>query len=121
VASISLAVVLPFAGCEKQGTAEQAGREIDQATQQAGDKAKEAGTAVGEYFDDAAITAKIKGDFMNDSMLKVYEISVTTANGIVTLSGALDDQPSIDRAGEIARLVKGVKSVENNLVVKGAG
>lgn len=128
VASISLGVVLPFAGCEKQGPVEQTGRQIDQAAQQSGDKSNEVGTAVGdkmekagEYLDDAAITAQIKGDIMSDPMLKVLEISVTTANGIVTLSGIVDAQPSIDRAGEIARLVKGVKSVENNLVVKGAG
>jgi len=64
--------VLIFAGCETQGPAEQAGLQIDQATQQAGDKAKEAGTAVGDkikkagdYLDDAAITAKIKGDIMS--------------------------------------------------------
>lgn len=128
VASISLGVVLVLAGCESQGPAEQAGRQIDQATQQAGDKAKEAGTAVGdkiekagEYLDDAAITAKIKGDIMRDPMLKALGISVTTANGVVTLSGTVDAKPSSDRAGKIARLVKGVKSVENNLVVKGSG
>lgn len=107
VASISLGVALPFAGCENQGPAEQAGRQIDQAAQQSGDKAKEAATAVGdkiekagEYLDDAAITAKIKRDIMRDPMLKSLEISVTTANGIVTLSGAVDAKPSIDRAGK---------------------
>lgn len=128
VASISLGVVLSFAGCENQGPAEQAGRQIDQATQQAGDKAKEVGTAVGDkiekagdYLDDVAITAKIKGDIMSDPMLKVSEISVRTVNGVVILSGTVDAKPSIDRAGEIARPVKGVKSVQNNLMVKGAG
>ena len=129
VVSLSLGMVLSFTGgCGKSGSAEQAGRKIDQATQQAGEKGKEAGTAVGdkiekagEQLDDAAISAKIKGDILSDPMLKVLEISVTTANGIVTLSGAVDAKPSIDRAGEIARLVKGVKSVENKLVVKGAG
>ncbi len=127
-AGISLGVILAFAGCENQGSAEQAGRQIDQAAQQAGDKAEEVGSAVvdqaekaGEYLDDATITAKIKEDIMSDPMLKVLEISVTTTNGIVTLSGSVDAEPSIDRAGEIARLVKGVKSVENNLVVKDAG
>ncbi|MGH8611068.1 MAG: BON domain-containing protein [Gammaproteobacteria bacterium] len=125
VASISLGVVLTFAGCENQGPAEQAGRQIDKVTQQAGDKAKEAGTAVsdkiekaGDYVDDAAITAKVKGDIMSDPMLKVLDISVRTVNGVVILSGDVDAKPSIDRAGEIAGLVDGVKSVQNNLYSK---
>jgi hyperosmotically inducible protein len=128
VASISLGAVLIFAGCETQGPAEQAGRQIDKVTQQAGDKAKEAGTAVsdkiektGDYLNDAAITAKIKGDIMSDPMLKVLDISVRTVNGVVILSGTVDAKPSIDRAGEIAGLVKDVKSVQNNLMVKNAG
>ncbi|MGH8557799.1 MAG: BON domain-containing protein [Methylococcales bacterium] len=127
-AGISIGVVLAFAGCENQGTAERAGQKIDQAAEQAGDKAKEVITAVddqtekaGEYLDDATITAKIKEDIMRDPMLSVLEISVTTTNGIVTLSGSVDAEPNIGRAGEIASLVKGVKSVENNLIVKGAG
>jgi hyperosmotically inducible protein len=39
---------------------------------------------------------------------------------VVTLSGDVDSQQSIDRAMEIARSVKDVKSVENSLVVKGS-
>ncbi len=127
-AGISLAVVLALAGCENQGSAEKAGRQIDQAAQQASDNAKDIGTTIGDqtekatgYLDDATITAKIKEDIMSDPILKVLEISVTTTDGIVTLSGSVDAPPSIDRAGQIARLVKGVNSVENNLVVKGAG
>ena len=128
VASISLGAALIFAGCETQGPAEQAGQQIDKATQQAGDKAEEVGTAVGDkietagdYLDDVAITAKIKGDIMSDPMLKVLDISVRTVNGVVILSGTVDAKSSVDRAGEIAGLVKGAKSVQNNLMVKDAG
>ncbi|MGH8488718.1 MAG: BON domain-containing protein [Gammaproteobacteria bacterium] len=128
VVVLSLGVVLTFTGCEQQGPAEKAGRQMDEAAQQATEKAKEAGEAVGEkvekageYLDDAAITAKIKGDILSDPLLKVLEINVTTTNGIVTLSGVVDSKQSIDRAVEIARRVKEVKSVENTLVVKGAG
>jgi hyperosmotically inducible protein len=72
-------------------------------------------------LDNAAITAKINGDILRDPMLEIFDIDVTTANSIVTLSGSADAKPSILRVGDIARLVKGVKSVENKLVVKGVG
>jgi hyperosmotically inducible protein len=116
VVVFSLGVGLAFAGCDQQGSAE-AGRQMDEAGKAVGEKVEKAG----EYLDDAAITAKIKGDILSDPLLKVLQINVTTTNGIVTLSGVVDSKQSIDRAVEIARRVKEVKSVENGMVVKGAG
>lgn len=122
-----LAFVLGLAGCQQQGTAEKAGQKIDQAAEQAGKKIEGAGQALGEkaekagaYMDDSAITAKIKAEILSDPLLKVSQINVTTTNGVVRLSGVVDSQQSIDRAMEIARSGKNVKSVENGLVVKGA-
>jgi len=43
---------------------------------------------------------------------------VETYKGIVQLSGFVDSQKAVDKAGEIASGVKGVKSVKNNLNVK---
>jgi hyperosmotically inducible periplasmic protein len=117
VVVVSLGVGLAFAGCDQQGSAEKVGRQMDEAGKAVGEKVEKAG----EYLDDAAITAKIKGDILSDPLLKVLQINVTTTNGIVTLSGVVDSKQSIDRAVEIARRVKEVKSVENSLVVKGAG
>jgi hyperosmotically inducible periplasmic protein len=68
-------------------------------------------------MDDAAITAKIKAAIVSDPLLKVAQISVTTTNGVVTLSGVVDSQQSIDRAMEIVRSNPKVKSVVNALVV----
>ncbi len=65
---------------------------------------------------DAAITAKIKAEILADPLLKVSQIEVTTTNGVVKLSGTVDSQESIDRAMEIARSLKDVKSVDNALV-----
>ena len=114
---VVLGVALTCAGCDQQGSAEKAGRKMDEAGKAVGEKVEKAG----EYLDDAAITAKIKGDILNDPLLKVLQINVTTTNGIVTLGGVVDSKQSIDRAVEIARGVNEVKSVENRLVVKGAG
>jgi osmotically-inducible protein OsmY len=72
----------------------------------------------GEYVDDSVITTKVKSMLANDDFLKSFEISVETYKGTVQLSGFVDSQKAIDKAGEIARSVKGVKSVKNNLNVK---
>ncbi len=125
VVGFSLGVVLTFAGCAQQGPAEKTGRQMDEAAQKTTEKAKEAvGEKVekaGAFLDDAAITAKIKADILSDPLLKVLQINVTTTNGNVMLSGVVDSKQSIDKAVEIARRVKEVQSVENSLVVKGAG
>ena len=72
----------------------------------------------GEYVDDSVITTKVKSSLAADDFLKSFEISVETYKGIVQLSGFVDSQKAIDKAGEIASGVKGVKSVKNNLHVK---
>jgi len=72
----------------------------------------------GEYVDDSVITTKVKSLLAADDFLKSFEISVETYKGIVQLSGFVDSQKAIDKAGEIASGVKGVKSLKNNLNVK---
>ena len=72
----------------------------------------------GEYIDDSAITAKVKAEILNDSTLKVFQINVETFKGEVQLSGFVDTAEKVKKAGEIARGVKGVKSVKNSLIVK---
>jgi len=74
--------------------------------------------STGEYVDDSVITTKVKSQLAGDDFLKSFEISVETYKGIVQLSGFVDSQKAIDKAGEIARGVNGVKSVKNNLNVK---
>jgi osmotically-inducible protein OsmY len=72
----------------------------------------------GEYVDDSVITTKVKSLLASDDFLKSFQISVETYKGIVQLSGFVDSQKAVDKAGEIAGGVKGVKSVKNNLNVK---
>jgi len=72
----------------------------------------------GEYVDDSVITTKIKSLLAADDFLKSFQISVETYKGTVQLSGFVDSQKAIVKAGEIASSVKGVKSVKNNLNVK---
>jgi osmotically-inducible protein OsmY len=72
----------------------------------------------GEYIDDSAITAKVKADILGEPTLKVFQINVETFKGEVQLSGFVDTAEKVKKAGEIARGVKGVKSVKNSLIVK---
>jgi osmotically-inducible protein OsmY len=74
--------------------------------------------STGEYFDDSVITAKVKAEILGDPMLKVFQINVETFKGEVQLSGFVDSAKASARAVEIARRVKGVTSVKNNMVVK---
>ena len=75
-------------------------------------------SGTGEYVDDSVITTKVKTELAADDFLKSFEISVETYKGIVQLSGFVDSQKAVDKAGEIARSVQGVKTVKNNLNVK---
>lgn len=78
--------------------------------------AKHEGTA--EYIDDSIITANVKAAILNEPSLKVAEINVETFKGVVQLSGFVHDKADIGKATEVARKVKGVKSVKNDLLRK---
>ena len=74
--------------------------------------------STGEYVDDSVITTKVKSLLAADDFLKSFEISVETYKGTVQLSGFVSSQQAVDKAGQITRGVKGVKSVKNDLIVK---
>jgi hyperosmotically inducible protein len=74
--------------------------------------------STGDYIDDSVITTKVKSQLAADDFLKSFEISVETRKGVVQLSGWVSTQDAVNRAGQIARNVGGVKSVSNNLTVK---
>jgi len=77
---------------------------------------KQEGT--GEYVDDAVITTKVKAAIFNEPTLKSTEINVETFKGVVQLSGFVNSQADISKAVEVARSVKGVKSVKNDMRLK---
>ncbi len=74
--------------------------------------------STGEYVDDSVITTKIKSLLAEDDFFKSFQISVETFKGTVQLSGFVNSKQAVDKAGQIARSVQGVKSVKNNLIVK---
>ncbi len=74
--------------------------------------------STGELIDDATITTKVKAAIFNEPSLKVAQISVETYKSAVQLSGFVGTSSEIYTAGSLARSVKGVSSVQNNLSVK---
>jgi len=73
---------------------------------------------------DSYITAKVKGAFLREKLfgekpIEPMSISVETNNGVVYLSGEVDNKKIISNAVRIAKAVKGVKSVESKLTVNG--
>lgn len=74
--------------------------------------------SVGEYVDNSVITAKVKAKLAEDEFLKSFQISVVTFKDTVQLSGFVDSQNAVEKAGQIARSVEGVTAVKNDLIVK---
>jgi hypothetical protein len=93
---VCLALITAFVGCASTRTKE----------------------GTGEYVDDTAITTKVKAAIFTHPDLKVMQINVETFKGVVQLSGFVNSKESVTKAGEVARGVKGVTGVKNNLIVK---
>ncbi|HBT03310.1 MAG TPA: hypothetical protein DEA54_00650 [Thermodesulfobacterium commune] len=74
--------------------------------------------SVGTQIDDAKITAKIKMKLIEDKDLKAFSIDVDTVNGVVTLTGVVENEYQRSKAVAIAKSVPGVKTIINNLQIK---
>jgi len=72
----------------------------------------------GEHIDDSVITTKVKNAFVQDSGVDATNIAVETYKGTVQLSGFANSQAEIDKAVMLARQVKGVTSVKNDVRLK---
>jgi hyperosmotically inducible protein len=68
-------------------------------------------------IDDAFITTKVKAQFIQDKSVRKAHIDVKTVNGVVELSGTADSKKQVSKAVSLARKVKGVKSVQNDVQV----
>jgi osmotically-inducible protein OsmY len=73
---------------------------------------------VGAYIDDTAITTSIKARFVDNKEVAASAISVETLNGTVLLSGFAKSATERDTAESIARQVKGVKAVRNEIAIR---
>jgi len=90
------AFILGLAGCASSGT----------------------GQKTGAYVDDAWITTKVKSEMVADKDVKAHKIDVDTKNGVVTLTGTVETWQEANKATDIARGIKGVTAVENDIRVQ---
>jgi len=74
--------------------------------------------STGEYITDSWITTKVKAALADDRQVKATEVNVETFKGVVQLSGFVSSDTAMSEAVRIARGIKGVKSVKNDMRVK---
>ena len=74
--------------------------------------------SVGAYVDDSTITAQVKGRFVENKQVDAAAISVETMKGTVMLSGFAKNVNERTVAETIARSVKGVVDVRNEISVR---
>jgi hyperosmotically inducible periplasmic protein len=76
------------------------------------------GKTVGENVDDATITSEVKAKLAAEKVSTLTKIGVETDRRTVYLSGTVDDVEMRSKAETIARSVKHVGAVVNNLTVR---
>ena len=74
----------------------------------------------GQYVSDSAVTAKVKSALLAEKGLKATDITVETSNGTVQLAGFVGSDAQVAQAETVAKGVKGVKDVKNDLRLKAA-
>lgn len=79
---------------------------------------KGAPTTIGTKIDDGIVTARVKAALMADDQVKSADIATVTRDGVVQLSGFVNNQGQIDRALEVTHGIEGVSSVSNALTIK---
>ena len=70
--------------------------------------------------DDAAITREIQAKLYQDHTLKTRDISLIAQGGTIVLTGQVQTAEEKAAAEQLARQVRGVKKVVNELAVVGA-
>jgi len=97
-----------FAGCNKDTTTDTPAGTVTTGN-------ADGNHTAGQFIDDTAITTKVKSALAGDSAVKSSDISVTTNQGVVTLSGTVDNSDQKSAAAKDASNVAGVKDVTNTL------
>ena len=135
IAASAVAVLLALGACGQKQDDTTVGQKVDSAVnkteQVAGEVKTDASNAahdakvaiqntgekIAEKLDDATITAEVNAGLAKDATLSALKINVDTRDGKVTLKGPAPSTDARNRATEIAKAVKGVSTVDNQLTV----
>jgi osmotically-inducible protein OsmY len=83
------------------------------------EKAREAGNALADATADARATAAIKSKLATElGASSLGNISVSTTDGVTTLSGTVSSQADLDKAVGVAYATEGVRKVYSTMQVK---
>ena len=73
----------------------------------------------GEPLDDLTLAQKVESQLFRRAGVPKGQVSVNAEEGVVFLRGVMERQEDIDRLGEEARRIEGVRAVENLLHIAG--
>ena len=113
----AVVAALALLGCQKTDETQATGDKVAQKMEQAKEATQKAADATASKMSDATITAEVNTALAKDPNLSALKIDVDTANGRVVLNGKAPDPAARDRATQLAQNVKGVVSVDNQLVI----
>ncbi len=74
-----------------------------------------------EQYDDIMITTKVHEAILDELSLRPFDINVRTTKGVVELSGTVNTRDDMDKATAIARSVKGIRYIKNDMRTVGTG
>lgn len=76
------------------------------------------GDSVSTKVTDSVITTKVKAAFAKDKLVSATDVKVETDSyGLVELSGTAKSKEEADQAVKLAKSVKGVTSIKNEIVI----
>jgi hyperosmotically inducible periplasmic protein len=76
-------------------------------------------TTIGEDMDDASITSQVKFALLSHRSTSALSTKVVTENAVVSISGVADSDAEKSLVTKLAQDTRGVKSVVNDMTVKG--
>jgi osmotically-inducible protein OsmY len=74
-------------------------------------------STIGDKIDDASITAQVKSSLMSHRSTSALHTTVSTSDGVVTLSGIAKNDAEKSLVTKLVTDIKGVNSVNNNMTI----
>jgi osmotically-inducible protein OsmY len=93
------------------------GNDAERSARNIGDSAERNARDMGDKMDDASITAQVKASLAVHKSTSAIRTEVTTNDGTVTLRGEARNAAEKELAGKIAKDVRGVRNLNNEIVV----